>query len=374
MAVKMKDQFPAIRRQDPMRQAEARVYDALTRLELDGHGLYEFRYRKQQVDFPLWLHWIGRFAIEVKGGRYEMTAQGEWALIGPDGERITVPSPIGEASQATIEMRGAIHKATKFKNFIAGVLLFPDMDRDERIEATALQTSCVYTVCGLEQLAGDLERVAELADFRRPPLSRISENEWSKIHELQHAGPEALDCQRQGGLPLVHPEPVEGWSLDSRRSSSSTWITCTSTRILPRRRPRMDRQEHIEFGRYLLKRIEVDRHAPVVGGHLAACWASGAFGHLLMAHTGEEDITTDSPAAMYTAVGRLDREEGGDERWRQTAFAAYEISHHFYFDGLTADELERKTREVVQGTLELLGRLEPGGQETPFQPVLGRGG
>ena len=216
MAVKMKVLFPASRRQDPMRQAEARVYDALTRMELDGHGLYEFRYRQQQVDFPLWLHGIGRYAIEVKGGRYEMTAQGEWALMGPDGERITVPSPIGEASQAAIEMRGAIHKATKFRNFVAGVLLFPDMERDERIEATARRTFSIYTVWGLEKLADDLERVAELADFRRPPLSRISENEWSKIHELQYAGPEAPDCQRQGDLPLFSPEPVEGWGLDAR--------------------------------------------------------------------------------------------------------------------------------------------------------------
>ena len=125
----------------------------------------------------------------------------------------------------------------------------------------------------------------------------------------------------------------------------------------------MDRAEHIELGRYLLERVDFDRHEPVVGGHLAARWASGAFAHLLMAHTGDEEITTEMPSSMYYAVVRLDREDGGGERWRQTAFAAYELSHHFYFDGLTADELARKTAEVIQGAEELLGRLEPGREE-----------
>ena len=128
----------------------------------------------------------------------------------------------------------------------------------------------------------------------------------------------------------------------------------------------MDKQEHIEFGRYLLGRVDIDRRAPLVGGLIASRWASGAFAHLLMAHTGEEDTTTESPSAMYCAVVRLDLGDGGGERWRQTAFAVYEISCHFYFGGLSADELERKTAAVIQGTEDLLARLESGGQETPF--------
>ena len=80
MAIEIKGKFLSDRRQDPKRQAEARVYDALSGLGLNGHGLYEFRYRDggQQVDFPLWVHGKGRFAIEVKGGEYEMPAPGEW--------------------------------------------------------------------------------------------------------------------------------------------------------------------------------------------------------------------------------------------------------------------------------------------------------
>ena len=46
---------------------------------------------------------------------------------------------------------------------------------------------------------------------------------------------------------------------------------------------------------------------------------------------------------------------------------AFELSRHFCFGGLSADELERKVSEVVQGTTELLDRMDadPGGAETP---------
>ena len=191
MAIQIKAQFPAIRRQDPKRQAEAKVYDALTRLEFDGHGLYEFRYRDggQQVDFPLWVHGMGRYAIEVKGGEYEMPEPGEWALLQPDGGRLKVPSPVDEAADGGLEMRSAIIEATGFKNFVAAVLLFPDMERVARIERAARNSRSVYTIWGLENLEEELERVAELAEFRRPPFSRISANECDKLHELQHGGP-----------------------------------------------------------------------------------------------------------------------------------------------------------------------------------------
>lgn len=191
MGIQMKEQFPKSRRQDPKRQAEARVFDTLAGLECAGHGLYEFRYRDdgQQVDYALWLHGVGRFAIEVKGGHYEMPAPGEWALTRPDGERITVPSPVDEAVDGAIEMRNAILEVTGFKNFVAAVLLFPDMDRDERIERTARRTSSVHTVWGLDRLEDGLQRVAELAEFRRHPLSKISRNEWGRLHKLQYAEP-----------------------------------------------------------------------------------------------------------------------------------------------------------------------------------------
>ena len=113
----------------------------------------------------------------------------------------------------------------------------------------------------------------------------------------------------------------------------------------------------MRISRRSLERVELDRHAPEIGGLLAARWGSGAFAHALMAYSGEE-MTTEVPASMYAAAARLDREAGGGEWWRQAAYAAYEISHAFYSGGLPADELERKTEVVVQGARELLARLE----------------
>lgn len=122
----------------------------------------------------------------------------------------------------------------------------------------------------------------------------------------------------------------------------------------------MDRAEHVSFARRLLERAEYDRREPVAGAHLAARWASGAFACLLMAHASDEDIATGPPAPMYSVALRLDREDGGGERWRRMALAACDITHGFHFDGLRAGELERKTSAVVQGCRELLARLDPG--------------
>ena len=63
------EQFDQDRRQDPKKADEGRVFDALQNLDLDGHCLYEFSYRRGgvQVDHALWLDNLGRFSVQVKG-------------------------------------------------------------------------------------------------------------------------------------------------------------------------------------------------------------------------------------------------------------------------------------------------------------------
>ena len=135
----MLEQFQEQRRQDPKRGAEARVFDALQNLDLDGHGLYEYRYRREgkQVDYPLWIHSMARFAVQVKGGKYEMDNTGQWFLHKPDGKLDRVQSPLEETADGCMEMRDGILEVTGYKNFIAGVLIFPDMERDEKMEHMA---------------------------------------------------------------------------------------------------------------------------------------------------------------------------------------------------------------------------------------------
>ena len=92
----------------PSAGGEARVFDALQDLELNGHGLYEFRYRRegQQVDYTLWVHDLARFAIQVKGGQYDMDSTGQWSLRMFEGAPEKVQSPLEETEDGCMEMRG----------------------------------------------------------------------------------------------------------------------------------------------------------------------------------------------------------------------------------------------------------------------------
>ena len=78
------ERFPQERRNDPKRQAEAAVFDTLANSQSAGHALYEWSApgRPHQIDFPLWLEGIGRFAIEGQGRR----------LLHAPGERPVVPA------------------------------------------------------------------------------------------------------------------------------------------------------------------------------------------------------------------------------------------------------------------------------------------
>ena len=159
----MPEQFPEHRRQDPKKAAEAKVFDALLDLGLNGYGLYEFRFRREgkQVDNPLWVPSLGRFAVQVKGGTYEMDHRGQWFLATPDGTRIPVQSPLEEAADGCMELRDGIRMATTFGNFVAGVVIFTDMEPDDEIGHMARERYHVSVIWGLDSLQQDLERVAD---------------------------------------------------------------------------------------------------------------------------------------------------------------------------------------------------------------------
>ena len=202
MGIRMKpEDFPEQRRLDPKRAAEARVFDTLQSLDLTGHGLYEFRYRREgrQLDFALWLDMLGRLAIQVKGGQYSLDDDGQWFLHTPEGGRQPVNSPLAETVEGRTEMHNAIKEATSFYGFVGGVLLMTDMERDERLEHAALQHEQVYIVWGLENLRQDLERVVEEVGFRRPLKPQYSENEWREVNRLQY---------REPAVPQITDRPV----------------------------------------------------------------------------------------------------------------------------------------------------------------------
>ena len=215
MGIRMTPQeFPKHRRNDPKRRAEANVFDALQALDLDGYGLYEFRGRRggMQVDYALWLNDLGRLAGSVKGGHFLVDSIGQWYRRGPDGVIESIPSPLKELVDASIEMRNAISTATGYRNFVAGALFLPDMERDEALERVALNTEHLHIIFGLDNLKEDLERVAAREEFQKPPEPWFSENESSKVNELQIRGPEGSrdDDQETPAVEAATPPPLPG--------------------------------------------------------------------------------------------------------------------------------------------------------------------
>ena len=81
-------EFPSGRRKKPKRQAERRVYEALAGSDRRGFCYYEWRqgYEHIELDFAVWVNGLGRFALQVKGGRY-LLIDGEWYLKTREGNK-----------------------------------------------------------------------------------------------------------------------------------------------------------------------------------------------------------------------------------------------------------------------------------------------
>ena len=224
------EEFPERRRDDSKRRAEARVFDALRELELSGRAIYEFRYRKSgtQVDFALWLDRLGRFALQIKGGYYRLRDDDQWELRRPDGSWDEMPSPLEETEDGCIELHDAIDEATGYYGFVVGVLVFPDMERDEQMERVARNHSHLDIIWGLDTLAEDLERITRRVRFDRPPKPFHSENEWRTVNQLQYGGvPNGAD----GGAQPPACRDGEGTSGDQEAAYSAESITINIQRV-----------------------------------------------------------------------------------------------------------------------------------------------
>ena len=55
---------------DPLRQAERRVYEELLNCKLPGLFIHEWKFNQQfaEVDFVVWIEGVALFAIQVEGG------------------------------------------------------------------------------------------------------------------------------------------------------------------------------------------------------------------------------------------------------------------------------------------------------------------
>ena len=346
--MEIRPKFPKHRLHDPKRRAELAVYRELEASTTLGVAFYEPRFGPytRGLDFGVWLEGIGRFAIEDKGGHHSVEGA-TWWLSTPAGQQ-EIDSPALQAWDGAMSFRDRIALRKGKGPFIIAVLVFPDMEPDVAVEK-ALADGAVHAIFGVEDLTGKLAR---LRHVDHPPYAEDIVREVALV-EGATPEPEAPETPETFEMGL-HSGQVIIQHVDTLNVYSQ----------VPAPLPAgagMDRAARIQFCSYLLDRAEADRHTPETGSLLAARWASGSFAHALMAHSGAAMIT-EVPTSMYAAADQLDREAGGGERWRQAAYAAYEITSAFYSGGLPCDELDRKIELVVQAARKLLARME---EETP---------
>ena len=94
--------FPLDRRNNPMRQAEARVFDEINGSRLPGFAHYEWQrdHNSPQLDVALWLLNVGRFGVDIKGGQYFLE-KGKWYLKTDNGPQKKA-CPLRKAWDATM--------------------------------------------------------------------------------------------------------------------------------------------------------------------------------------------------------------------------------------------------------------------------------
>ena len=154
-------EFPSGRLRKPKRQAERRVYEALAGSDRRGFCYYEWRqgYERIELDFAVWIEGLGRFALQVKGGRY-LLIDGEWRLKTRDGVRLVESCPLDDTKLAALDLHDDIEELAKttYNPYVIPVLAFPDMKPDEAIKNLAKRQG-VYAVWGTGHLMADLAEI-----------------------------------------------------------------------------------------------------------------------------------------------------------------------------------------------------------------------
>ena len=162
------EEFPPHRRDDPMRRAEARVFDELRRSRTPGFACYEWQrdHNSPQIDFAIWLSGVGRFGLEVKGGRYSLK-NGKWRLETGHRPRKKV-CPVRKTWVATMSLHDFIVEAVGHEAPFIAVLVFPDMEPSQAMAPNARRNN-VHVIWGVEGLVDKLQEIAAETEVCTPP-------------------------------------------------------------------------------------------------------------------------------------------------------------------------------------------------------------
>ena len=167
--------FPTCRAETPTRRAEKLIYEALETSPLDGMVLYEVKPMSSapQLDFAVWLTDIGTFGLYVKGGRY-IIIDGQWYLV-TDRGRLRKESPIPATWDAAMAIHDLVQEQLRHKTFVIAVLVMPDMERNEEIEALAAASNVAVHWGSPDTLVEHLvELAAERKVYVRPTAAGIA--------------------------------------------------------------------------------------------------------------------------------------------------------------------------------------------------------
>ena len=200
--------FPSDRRNNPKRRAESQVFDEIRRSRLPGFAHYEWQrdHNSPQLDYALWRLNVGRFGLEVKGGRYFLK-KGKWCLNTEDGPQ-KKKCPLGKAWDATMSLHDELVGILEREAFFIAVLVFPDMEPDQDIIDKA-ERSNVHVLWGTDGLMDRLEQIAAAREVYNPPDEEDIESEVAAVTDAQVLYEPPVDGPpRQDEDPLA-PEVAE---------------------------------------------------------------------------------------------------------------------------------------------------------------------
>lgn len=112
------------------------------------------------MDLAIWVENLGRFALHVKGGRYQLV-DGEWRLRTRRGLKAVETSPLDLARLGALDLHDDIAELaeTAYNPFVIPAPAFPDMEPDEAVVRLA-QRKGVYLLWGPGEPVAGLEEVA----------------------------------------------------------------------------------------------------------------------------------------------------------------------------------------------------------------------
>ena len=168
--------FPPSRRTDPQGRAERDIYHVVEASPIPGRALYEVKVTRdaKQVDILLWAEAITTFAVELKGGPYEIH-DGELCLVTDQG-RTPKPGLLAKVWDSSMEISRFIERKLGRGMYIIPVLGLTDMERNEAIRDMAARRQ-VEVLFGKDDWVQRLVDLAGSHSIRHRPTEESIEQE-----------------------------------------------------------------------------------------------------------------------------------------------------------------------------------------------------